>query len=118
MQLLIQLHSCLTCFHNNEIVEHKGEFYSFMVTWTWEVGYKVGFVSDVNVVVYPQLTCLRVEHQNVGSRPEQLLEVLVLADLLNERGHLHRLQQQRHQPHLDEHTNITTVTKVGVKGKN
>lgn len=45
------------------------------------------------------LTCLGVEHQNVGSRPEQLLEVFVVADLLNERRHLYCVQH-RQQPHL------------------
>lgn len=34
-------------------------------------------------------TCLCVKHQNIGSCPEQLLEVLVVADLLYERRHLH-----------------------------
>lgn len=67
------------------------------------------------VVVRPHPTRLCVEHQDVGSRPEQLLEVFVLADLLDERRHLHRLQQQWHQPHLDEHTDIAVVTKVNAK---
>lgn len=69
-------------------------------------------------MVRPHLTCLCVEHQNVGSCPEQLLEVFVLADLLDERRHLHRLQQQRQQPHLDEHTNTTTsemASKANIK---
>jgi len=45
------------------------------------------------------LTRLRVQHQNIGSRPEQLLEVFVVADFLYERRHLHGLRQ-RQQPHL------------------
>lgn len=47
------------------------------------------------------LTCFGVEHQDIGPRSQQLLEVLVIADLLYQRGHLHRLQHRR-QPHLVE----------------
>lgn len=45
------------------------------------------------------LTCLGVEHKDIGSRPEQFLEVFVVADLLYERRNLHRLQNGQ-QPHL------------------
>lgn len=45
-------------------------------------------------------TWLGVEHQNVGSGPEQLLEVFVVADLLYERRNLHCLQRWQ-QPQLE-----------------
>lgn len=53
----------------------------------------------------PSLTCFRVEHQNICSRPEQLLEVFVVTDFLYERRHLHCLQH-RQEPHLVKHTHI------------
>lgn len=69
------------------------------------------------IAAHPHLTRLCVDHQNVGSRPEQLLEVFVLADLLDERRHLRRLQQQRQQPHLDGRTKVARVTKVNAEDK-
>lgn len=57
------------------------------------------------------LTCLGVDHQNVGSGPEHLLEVFVVADLLYERRHLHRLQH-RQQPYLNNHTQTQTQLLV------
>lgn len=56
------------------------------------------------------LTCLGVEHQNVGSCPEQLLEVFVVADLVYERRHLHCVQHWQ-QPHLVEHVNTNSTTE-------
>lgn len=47
-------------------------------------------------------TCLCVKHQNIGSCPEQLLEVLVVTDLLYERRHLHCLENWQ-QPYLKKH---------------
>lgn len=57
--------------------------------------------ANVTTTVDGLLTCFGVEHQHVGPRPQQLLEVLVIADLLYQRGHLRSLQRRR-QPHLVE----------------
>lgn len=57
-----------------------------------------------------RLTCLGVEYQNVGSCPEQLLEVFVVADLLYERRNLHCVQH-RQQPHLVEHSNTNSTAE-------
>lgn len=57
------------------------------------------------------LTCFGVEHQNICSRPEKLLEVFVVTDFLYERRHLHCLQHRR-EPHLVKHMDTTITTSA------
>ena len=67
------------------------------------VKYDITLVKNgiLNVTVDEHLTCFGVEHKHVGPGPQKLLEVFVITDLLDQRGHLHGLQHCC-QPHLAE----------------